>query len=236
MSAIEWDVLSIFEHVLRRTHPHHGPMPRLDIQFRPFAGMNHRARLRDGCLEVRLSDLLHGAEARVIEAVATILMAKLYGRTAPREARLRYKTFVESQGVEQRIAETRRLRGRKRVAGAKGRHYDLAVTFADLNARYFRGLLPRVRLSWSARPTRVRLGHYDAIHQVIVVSCSLDRPEVPHVVVEFILYHEMLHLKHPVERTRGRRVFHGRNFRVEEKRFAGYQEARKLLRGLGSWA
>jgi predicted metal-dependent hydrolase len=229
---IAWDVGAIFEHVLRRLHRGPGAVPRVDVQYRPFAGMNHRASLRNGLLTVHLSDLLHGADARVIEALATILLAKLYRRTAPEAARLRYRRYVMSRGVEQRIIETRRQRGRKTLTDPRGRCYDLSALFAELNASHFADAIPATKLSWSARASRVRLGHYDIVHHAIVLNCSLDRPNVPRVVVEYILYHEMLHVKHPVESAGGRRRIHPPAFRAEEKRFSGYAEARAVLRKL----
>src|SRR5580658_6420427 len=132
---IAWDVGAIFEHVLRRLHRGPGAVPRVDVQYRPFAGMNHRARLRNGLLSIHLSDLLHGADARVIEALAMILLAKLYRRRAPEAASLRYKRYVMSRGVEQRIIETRRQRGRKTITDPCGRCYDLSALFAELNVR-----------------------------------------------------------------------------------------------------
>jgi hypothetical protein len=229
---IAWDIGAIFEHVLRRVHRGPAAVPRVDVQFRPFAGMNHRAQLKNGLLTVHLSDLLQGADARVIEALATILLAKLYRRTTPEDARLRYRRYVLSRGVEQRIIETRRQRGRKTLNDPRGRCYDLPALFAELNARYFAGAIPATKLSWSARPSRFRLGHYDIAHHAIVMNRALDRPEVPLVAVEYILYHEMLHVKHPVETSGGRRRIHPPAFHAEEKRFAGYAEARAALRKL----
>lgn len=231
MASIEWDVVSIFEHVLKRVH-RQGPLPIVSVRFFPSPGMNHRARLRDGRLEVTLSDLLRDAEGRVIEALATILLAKLYRHHPPKEARLRYRRYLLSREVEQRILETRRIRGRKSADGSRGAHYDLEPMFAELNARYFDGQIPATRLGWSRRATRTRMGHYDHAHRAIVVSRSLDRPEVPRLLVEYILYHEMLHVKHPVESSGGRRRIHGPAFRAEEKRFAGFTEVRGMLKRL----
>jgi hypothetical protein len=229
---IAWDVGAIFEHVLRRLHRGPGAVPRVDVQYHPFAGMNHRASLQNGLLTIRLSDLIHGADARVIEALATILLGKLYRRTVPEAARLRYRRYVMSRGVEQRIIETRRQRDRKTLTDPCGCCYDLAALFAELNACYFAGAIPATKLSWSARASRVRLGHYDIVHHAIVINRSLDRPEVPRVAVEYILYHEMLHVKHPVESAGGRRRIHPAAFRAEEKRFPRYSEARAVLRKL----
>jgi len=67
------------------------------------------------------------------------------------------------------------------------------------------------------------------VHDTIVVSKTLDAPEVPEWFVEFILYHEMLHIKHPARLVRGRRVYHTKAFRHDEQRFARYQDALALL-------
>ncbi len=229
---IAWDVGAIFESVLRQVDRRRGPVPQVDVQFRPFAGMNHRARLRQGVLSVRLSDLLQGADARVIEALAMILVAKLYRRTPPAAAQLRYRRYVMSRGVEQRIIETKRSRGRKTITDPRGHAYDLTEMFAEINTRLFDNAIPATKLSWSARPSRLRLGHYDIAHHAIVINRLLDRQEVPRVAVEFILYHEMLHVKHPVESSGGRRRIHPPAFRAEEKRFPRYAEARAALRKL----
>ena len=75
-------------------------------------------------------------------------------------------------------------------------------------SRFFGGLLGRPELTWSEHHAKRSLGHYDAAHNTIVVSRVFDRPSSPRYAIEYLLYHEMLHLKHPV-RTRGlRRCVH----------------------------
>jgi hypothetical protein len=49
-------------------------------------------------------------------------------------------------------------------------------------------------------------------------------------VVAYVLYHEMLHQKHPVRFVRCRRESHSAKFRAEEKRFAEYDRAVKFLK------
>jgi hypothetical protein len=84
-------------------------------------------------------------------------------------------------------------------------------------------------LSWSTRRTKRILGHYDASHDCIVISRSLDSINVPAHVVEFVLYHEMLHIKHPTKISNGRRRMHTPDFRADEQEFAFYKEAEKWI-------
>jgi hypothetical protein len=101
--------------------------------------------------------------------------------------------------------------------------------FSDLNARYFGGRIERPLLSWSHRPTRRVLGHHDHVHRAIIISRTLDNAAVPRFVVEYVLYHEMLHVKHPARIISGRTVYHGRAFRDDERLFERFDEALKWL-------
>jgi predicted metal-dependent hydrolase len=47
--------------------------------------------------------------------------------------------------------------------------------------------------------------------------------------VEYVLFHEMLHVKHPTRRSGCTLVSHSPEFRAEEKLFAEFQRARKVL-------
>ncbi len=89
----------------------------------------------------------------------------------------------------------------------QGRLYDLDQMFEELNFRYFFGLMARPRLGWSPNASRTLLGHYDPSHNAIVLSRILDRSgHVPRLAVEYVLFHEMLHLKHPAEQPQRARL------------------------------
>src|SRR5260370_16609621 len=122
--------------------------------------------------------------------------------------------------------------GRKRASRLQdqplGSARDLEPLFAALNVEYFEGRLPRPRLGWSARPWRSQFGCYDPSLDQIVMNKRLDRAEVPCYAVEFILYHEMLHVKYPLRAAACGLHAHSPQFRPEEKRFALYPPPLKL--------
>jgi predicted metal-dependent hydrolase len=124
------------------------------------------------------------------------------------------------------------MRGRKRLHSPRGRFYDLDEIFEDLNTRFFHGLLARPRMSWSPGKTRRILGHYDPAHNAIIISRVFDHFAVPRYAVEYIVYHEMLHLKHPVRLRGSRRCVHSREFHAEEKLFPQLVEANAFLKRL----
>jgi predicted metal-dependent hydrolase len=224
-------ILTIFQDSFRDLRPEASPPP-ISIEFFPFANLNNTIRLRQGELLVRLSDLLEGAPVSVLRAIAHILLAKMYRRPVDRAEAARYRRYVHSHEIRSKAHLVRQVRGRKRIASAKGRVYDLDAIFEDLNLRFFGGMQARPRMSWSRSRARNLLGHYDPAHNAIVVSRIFDHPAVPRYAVEYIIYHEMLHLRHPVKLNGSRRCVHTPEFHAEEKLFPQLEAARRFIRHL----
>lgn len=224
-------ILTIFQETHRELRPG-ACLPPLSIEFFAFANLNSTIRLRDGKLLVRLSDLLEGAPEAVLRALAHILLAKMYRQPIERAHATRYRKYVHSHEIRSQAHLVRQLRGRKRMASARGHFYDLDAIFEDLNLRFFGGMQARPRMSWSQGRARNLLGHYDPAHNAIVVSRIFDHPAVPRYAVDYIVYHEMLHLRHPVKLNGSRRCVHSAEFRAEEKLFPQLEAAQRFLRRL----
>jgi len=60
------------------------------------------------------------------------------------------------------------------------------------------------------------------------VSRLLDNPRVPRYYIEYLIYHELLHLVVPPVTRGGRRCFHHPAFRRLERQFPQYREAREF--------
>jgi len=223
--------LQIFEQSYRDLRPD-AALPGLKVEFFPFTSIKNTIRMREGKLLVRLSDLLEGAPTPVLKAIAHILLAKMYRRPIDREAATRYRKYVSSHHVSRKAHLVRQMRGRKHLDSAQGRTYDLEALFEDLNQRFFHGLMARPQMTWSRDHARNSLGHYDPAHNAIVVSRIFDHPRVPRFAVEYIVYHEMLHLKHPVRLRGSRRCVHSADFQAEEKLFPQLDEVKQFLRNL----
>ncbi len=210
----------VFQQITKRS-----VSPEIHVSFYPFAGLNHTIRIRKQRVYVRVSDILRDAPRPVHHALAHILVGKLFNKKVTREYEALYREYAYQPHVLRASDLARRQRGRKQLNGAAGRVYDLDKIFDRLNRRYFNNELPKPALSWSARRTKRILGHHDSVHDAIVISRSLDHPDTPQFLVEYVLYHEMLHIKHRPRIVNGRRLFHTNAFRAEEKRFDRYEEA-----------
>lgn len=208
-----------------------GPVPEFRVEYRPFANLRSTIRMRHrGHAQVRISDLLVKAPSIVLEALAEILLAQVYRLRPSREARECFQAYASGPLMSQQIDWVRRARGTKRLRPPQGDCYNLEEIFAKLNQKYFGGQLPALRLGWSWRRSRTLLGNYDAAHQTITISRWLDSPSVPRYLVEYLTFHEILHLRFPVERNGPRRVVHSPEFRRAEKQFPKYEQARRRLK------
>jgi hypothetical protein len=224
-------VIPIFEQEYRALRPR-APMPPIHVRFRRFTSLNTTIRLRKGAIFASLSDLLEGASDRVLHAIAHILLSKLYRKPIDAAQNLRYKRFSTSAAVTRQTELIRTARGSKRYLGPEGRFYHLDEIFDSLNLRFFGGLLGRPDLTWSEHNARRSLGHYDAAHNTIVVSRVFDRPSSPRYAIEYLVYHEMLHLKHPVKARGLRRCIHSAEFKTEEALFPQLAEALAFIKRL----
>jgi hypothetical protein len=225
------DLSEVFRRVFFRLRIK-SPVVSIGARFHPFAGLRSTITVRDGAVKARVSDLLAEASPLVLEALAEILLARIFRRRPSREARECYLAYTFRPAMRGRIDMARRERGSKRLLPARGRHHDLEEIFHGLNQRFFQGRLDPPRLGWSHKNSRRILGHYDSGHATIIISRKLDSPSVPRHLVEYVVYHEMLHIRFPVERRGQRRVVHSREFREAEKRFPQYELACRQIKHL----
>jgi hypothetical protein len=221
----------IFARVFREAKPALAA-PEVELRYRKYANANSSIRWQDGRLRVMMADVLQGAPAPVLEALARILVAKMFRRPVPVQAQKQFRLFLNRKEMRRQLHLVREIRGRKRITGPEGGHFQLEEIFDALNAGYFNGLLARPQLGWSLRAARTLLGHYDPSHNAIILSRRLDEPDVPPVLVEYVMFHEMLHLRHPVEHRGARRRVHTREFREAEKAYPRLKEAREAMKKL----
>ena len=178
---------------------------------------------------MRLAEICRDLPLEAQRALAFILVAKLYRKRIDAQSLNVYRAAIDNRELRERAAADKRARGRKILTTAAGDAYDLREIFRHLNQIYFDGKIAEPALSWSAQKTFRILGHHDSAHDAIVVSRSLDSKRVPKYVVEFVVFHEMLHIFHPTVYKNGRRLQHTPAFRRDEREFAYFEEAESWI-------
>ena len=223
--------VAIFQRIFTRIGCEGRP-PQFHVEFYPYSSLVITLRRRGDVVYVRFSDLLRRAPLPVLEGAAALLLARVYRRRPQRALVRPYLEYARSGRTRNRIHLLRRCRFRPAPASPRGAHHDLVPLFDRLNERYFSSLLERPHISWSSRSWRRQFGSYDPGPNQIVLNRRMDRPGIPQFVVEYVLYHEMLHVKHPTRRSGCGLISHSPEFRVEEKRYEHFHAARKFLDGL----
>ena len=208
------------------------PVPPVKVIYKPFANADSRIQLLGGVLTVEIADLLQSAPPAFNEALAHILLGKLYRKTTAAHFNQRYRLYLNRREIRNKIDLVRQVRGRKVHRGPRGVCHDLDEVFEEINRAHFGGLMARPALGWSHVRSRTRLGHYDSSHHVIMISRIFDHPGVPRLALEYVMFHEMLHLYYPVRNQGARRCVHTPEFKAHEKRFPGFEEATALLKKL----
>ncbi len=219
----------IFARVHRELRPR-TTVPPIQIEYKEFANADSRIKLEGGLLDVKITDLLSGAPSPVTESLAQILLSKLYRKPIGKQYEHRYRLYLNRKEMRKRISHVRQTRGRKVHLGSQGAVYNLETVFEDLNAKHFGGMMARPSLGWSHVRSRTRLGHFDPSHQMIVISRIFDDPKAPKLALEYVMFHEMLHLHYPVDHSGTRRCVHTPEFKAHEKQFPEFTEAKALLK------
>ena len=162
---------------------------------------------------LRVSDRLADAPEEILESIARWARGGRGSGVAGRTVR----AYVQQMPYPEEGEAPRALE-------SKGMFHDLATLMDKVRDEH----LPRVRVrgvGWARAPRRrrrrsgsVRLASFQEASRTIRVHPALDSPHVPAWVVEFLLFHELLHAKlGSTVDAAGRTRFHTPTFRQMER-------------------
>lgn len=192
------------------------------FQLAHLAGIYSRKTHRDAIVVLASEGFLDAGD-EVLEAIAH---CALLGKD--RRWLQRIEDYVDSEAYGDILFEVETAAGMNGLEG-QGRHYDLGLLFDKVNVEQFRGKMPRPGLTWSRGFTFRKFGHYHPARDLVMLSLTLDDARVPPFVVEFVLYHELLHKRLGVQRRGSTRRVHTEEFRQEERKFLRCEEAEAWL-------
>lgn len=203
-------------------------------EFKKYAGLKAKAEFKDGKIVARVSDGFESAGREVLVGLALTLLGGLFGRKLDNAYTKAYKEFSTRESASDFHDTLRKLRGRRKKPEPKGKTYDLAVVRDVLFAiqpDVFEGTA-KPEIGWSENASKRILGFHDGAFNAITISKILDSPRVPFFVVQYVVFHELLHCKHKVLFQRGesmRRTVHPKAFRDDEKRFVFAGKAERWI-------
>lgn len=200
------------------------------VEFYAYVSTKCTIREREGRLHVRLSDHLHDAPDAALRGVVGMLVARV--RRLPETRvdaadRAAYHDYVDQ--VAGRRRTSRQQRGRKHIDPI-GDHRSLLESYLRVTMDLDLHLPEAPKLGWSRTRSRRRFGHQDSDHGAIIISRVLDDPKVPEFVLDYVVYHELLHIVIPPRRGSGsKRIVHPKEFKQAEARFPKQAEAEAWL-------
>ena len=117
-------------------------------------------------------------------------------------------------------------------AAARGQVHDLEASFHRVNSEYFGGLLKKPALRWGSVASTRTYGKYRFTQDLLTISPSLDAADIPEWVLDFVVFHELLHKALGLTPKAGRQYAHTPEFRAAERAHPRYREADDFLKRL----
>lgn len=199
---------------------------KIGVKFYPYTNLGSSIRVSSGKLEFKIHSSYLKARTEELEAVIDLLLHKLLRQPIPENLDATIRNFYESQ-TEQK---NRINKNRKRIERSSSRNAGLRAILESLNDSFLQIDLGDLEIFWAKSKSKTRLGHYDPVHKMIVINPILSLEYVPDFVLNYIVFHELLHVYFPVSRKKGRNVIHGREFKNFEKKFPDYKKANAWLK------
>jgi hypothetical protein len=205
----------------------HAPEARLALAVTDNRFTMISVKREKGLFRLRLHHMFLEAGGDIVRAIGR------YVARNDRDASQLLAQFIDVN--HEKIRRARRRRPTVFTIEMRGEVHDLKEIYDDLNRRYFAGRID-ARITWSQRQqpgakkrrrNSIKMGSYSVEDRLIRIHASLDRPFVPRLFVEWIVYHEMLHQKHDIPVVGGRRQFHTPEFLAEE---ATYEHFNRMTR------
>ena len=118
----------------------------------------------------------------------------------------------------------------KQIAALQGQFFNLEQIYHRVSEKYFNGSLGKPNLTWNRQLTRRKLGHYSAETDTVMISIALDKADTPRFLIDYVMYHELLHKKLGFVQKGNKRYAHTAEFHAREKEFAQYKAVKEYLK------
>ena len=199
----------------------------VNAEFVAFKEFKIRWQRSHGKADFRVSDYLSGAGREMLEGIARALFSRISGCEMgyPEEMR----EWVASESFIKKKQPVYIRRSKTLTRSPKGEHRDLRDSYRRLTEA---GLIPHdpdVRVLWTTEHNIRRVGYCSVLMKVIAVSSVFDNEMIPEFVLDYVVYHEFLHILvgfDPFGRN------HSPDFVKEEQRYPKRKEAEEWVKSL----
>ncbi|MBD3208795.1 hypothetical protein GF367_00040 [Candidatus Woesearchaeota archaeon] len=208
--------MNLAEKAVQELFPERDETRQLIVKYSgKFSSFNANVKYSSTYLQFSLSrDFLELSE-EVRQGVIEYLLCKVYGTRKKSTNQDLYHAFMKNLSNVARIEE---------------KDDYLLQRFQLINEQYFNGMLSEPNLRWGKQAYR-KLGHYEYAADTIVISSIFRQAptdEKTEEMLDFVLYHEMLHKKHQYNHRVQGAHHHTKAFKEDEKKWHDQQAEKKL--------
>jgi predicted metal-dependent hydrolase len=195
--------MNLGEQALRELYPNISENRKIILRYsRRFRGLNSNVKFSPLLIEFSFSEewLEYSEDIRIglIQYLLVKVIRKPFNKTLQMDL---YDKFIKNLGRYSKVNES---------------DIVLEESFNRVNEKYFSGLMDKPNLIWGNESFR-KLGHYEYTTNRIFISSILRSEKT---LLDYVMYHELLHKKHSHYRTKtGRTIHHTRAFKLDESKF-----------------
>jgi len=182
----------------------------------------------------KISDFLEDAPDEVLNSLGAHLVCRPLRGNKGRDLSKPYLEYANSKELWDSARDRYVERAKSLSFEVNGHSRNLRTTFDYVNSYYFSGKAPEPTLAWVSESPRRRLGYYFEPLRILAANRALDSETIPRYVLEFVMYHELLHHLRARDGRALHRVHHTKEFRDQERGFTHFEEAEAWLRKIVS--
>lgn len=212
--------------ILQKTLEERSGLKRLQIKLNEnFSTMLSLRKEPCGTARLSLHRMFLEAPQPVTEALANYLKSKT--RVVPKTVRFFIEEKLQTLDYSHTIKKKNLL--------TQGSVYNLEEIFERLNHEYFNNSLD-LSITWFGRSqsrnrSKVVLGLYYSPLKLIKIHRLLDTPWIPDYLIDYVVYHEMVHHVCPsYYNAKGKHQIHSPEFKSREQEFRHFELAQNWIR------
>lgn len=194
------------------------------IRYFPGSSL-FRSDRKEGIFTVTINEGFINAPQQVLYSI--LRMASSTGTKVHKHNMASYSNSADYLRISRELLQQKSTEG----SGA-GLFHNLSTLCEKVEEDYSVPSIERPQLSWMDRASFRTFGVYQPSSDSIRISPVLDHPEVPEFIVEYVLFHELVHSWVGVRVRNGRSQIHSKRFKGLEHQFARRDEAAAFLNEL----
>jgi len=197
-------------------------------EFSEFKEFKIKWRRSYGWAEFEVSDYLSDAPREVMEGMAETIFSRI-SRRSERDYPPEMLNWITSDDFVRTKQPLYLERSRNITGSPFGEHVNLIGSYRRLVDL---GLVVHdddLVITWTKQPNVKRVGYCSVLMKVIIISSLFDSLSFPPFVVDYVLYHELIHMSKGFDPFAQR---HGDDFRMLERLHPDHDEAEEWLKRL----